>query len=129
MLVTVYDAIIHRAETVKNEYREMIDSFKAAWALVGHKLKNHCKSLSFLLVLHTITIIILYIYYTTYAAPCPVEEKYYIATIDDTTPMEFLVPTTSEAGVCTTSLVHFLYLTHNDFIERCRGLVAENDQR
>ena len=29
------------AETVKNEYREMIDSFKAAWALVGHKLKNH----------------------------------------------------------------------------------------
>ena len=28
-------------ETAKNEYREMIDSFRAAWTLVGHKLKNH----------------------------------------------------------------------------------------
>jgi hypothetical protein len=28
-------------ETAKNEYREMISSVKAAWALVGHKLKNH----------------------------------------------------------------------------------------
>ena len=63
MPVTVYDAIIHCAETVKNEYREMIDSFKAAWVLVGHKLKNHCKSLSFLLVLHTI--ILLYYYIST----------------------------------------------------------------
>ena len=43
--------------------------------------------------------------------------------------MEYLVPTTSEAGVCTTALVDFLTLTHNNFIERCRGLVAEDDQR
>lgn len=28
-------------ETIKNEYREMIDSVKAAWTLVGHRLKNH----------------------------------------------------------------------------------------
>ena len=43
--------------------------------------------------------------------------------------MEYLIPTTSEAGVCTTALVDFLTLTHNNFIERCRGAVAENDQR
>ena len=49
--------------------------------------------------------------------------------IDDDTKMEYLVPTTSEAGVCTTALVDFLTLTHNNFIERCRGLVAENDQK
>lgn len=59
----------------------------------------------------------------------PVEEKYFKAVIDDSTPMEYLVPTTSEAGVCTTALVDFLTLTHNSFIERCRKLVAENDQR
>jgi hypothetical protein len=43
--------------------------------------------------------------------------------------MEYLVPTTSDAGVCTTALVDFLTLTHNNFIEMCRGVVAENDPR
>ena len=57
------------------------------------------------------------------------EEKFYVAVINDSTKMEYLVPTTSEAGVCTTALVDFLTLTHNNFIERCRSLVAENDQR
>lgn len=28
-------------EMIKKEYQEMIESVKAAWALVGHKLKNH----------------------------------------------------------------------------------------
>ena len=57
------------------------------------------------------------------------EDKYYVALIDDDTRMEYLVPTTSEAGVCTTALVDFLTLTHNSFIERCIKLVSENDQR
>ena len=64
-----------------------------------------------------------------YIGRLPVEEKYYVAYIYDNTPMEYLVPTTSEAGVCTTALVDFLTLTHNNFIERCRGLVARDDQR
>ena len=59
----------------------------------------------------------------------PVVEKYFKAVIDDNTPMEYLIPTTSEAGVCTTALVDFLTVTHNTFIERCRNLVTENDQR
>ena len=32
---------------MKNEYREMISDLKAAWSLVGHKLKNHRKSVVF----------------------------------------------------------------------------------
>ena len=32
-------------ETVKNEYHEMISSVKAAWALIGHKLKNHSNTM------------------------------------------------------------------------------------
>ena len=59
----------------------------------------------------------------------PVEEKYYVAVIDDETPMEYLVPTTTEAGVCTTALVDFLTLVHNNFIERCRALTAGNDPK
>lgn len=59
----------------------------------------------------------------------PVEEKFYIAAIDDDTAMEYLVPTFSEAGVCTAALVDFLVLKHNDFIEGCRAKVADKDQR
>jgi hypothetical protein len=59
----------------------------------------------------------------------PLEENYYIPTIDDETKMEHLVPTTSEAGVCTTALVDFLTLTHNNFIKRCRELVDKDDQK
>ena len=58
----------------------------------------------------------------------PVEEKFCVTVISDNTTMEYLVPTTSEAGVCTTALVDFLTLTHNNFIERCRALVGENEQ-
>ena len=29
------------AEMIKNEYREMIGGLKAAWSLIGHKLKYH----------------------------------------------------------------------------------------
>ena len=67
--------------------------------------------------------------WNTFLGRLPVEEKFYVAVIDDNTQMEYLVPTTSEAGVCTTALVDFLTQTHNNFIERCRALVAENDQR
>ena len=49
--------------------------------------------------------------------------------ITDDTKMEYLVPTTSEAGVCTTALVDFLTLTHNNFIEKCRTIAGKHDQR
>ena len=70
-----------------------------------------------------------FIHVSSYAGRLPLEEKFYIPVIDDETKMEYLVPTTSEAGVCTTALVDFLTLTHNNFIERCRGVVAGKDQR
>ena len=100
----------------------MIGSVKAAWALVGHKLKNHGNTIwlvNYSLVLR----------FSMFLGRLPVEEKFYVAVINDDTKMEYLVPTTSDAGVCTTALVDFLTLTHNNFIERCRTLVAEHDQR
>ena len=102
----------------------MIGSVKTAWALVGHQLKNHGND-----GINLITEYLLLMMYNSFPGQLPVEEKYYTAIIDDDTPMEYLVPTTSEVGVCTTALVNFLTLTHNNFIERCRVLVADNDQR
>ena len=45
--------------------------------------------------------------------------------------MEYLVSTASMEGpgVCTKALVEFLTETHNNFIKRCRALLAENDHR
>ena len=43
-----------------------------------------------------------------------------LESISDETPLEYLLPTTTGPGVCTTALVDFLVLKHNDFIEHCR---------
>ncbi len=56
----------------------------------------------------------------------PVKEDDWIPAIGMDTPIEYLVPTTSNAGVCTTALVDFLTLTHNDFIERCQSLISSD---
>jgi hypothetical protein len=59
----------------------------------------------------------------------PIEDRFYVTVINDDTKMEYLVPTTSDAGVCTTALVDFLTLTHNNFIAICRAFVGKKDQR
>ena len=58
-----------------------------------------------------------------------VKEEYLIPAITNETPLEYIIPTTTEAGACTTALVDFLTLTHNDFIERCRSLISRQEQR
>ena len=59
----------------------------------------------------------------------PVKEDIWIPSITMDTPIEYLIPTTTHAGVCTTALVDFLTLTHNNFIEKCHALVAGADKR
>ena len=56
------------------------------------------------------------------------EELYCLPAITEDEPLEYLIPTTSEAGVLTTSLVDYLVLSHNDFIENCCGRVAERNK-
>ena len=57
------------------------------------------------------------------------EEHLYLPAITMDTPLEYLIPTTSSAGVCTTSLVDYLTLTHNNFIEKCRDFMVGGDER
>ena len=59
----------------------------------------------------------------------PVDERLYVSAITMDTPLEYLIPTTSGVGVCTTSLVDYLTLTHNDFIEKCRNIVTGYNAR
>ena len=49
-----------------------------------------------------------------------VDHKYLVPLISLDTKLECLIPTTTGAGVCTTSLVDFLVCTHNDFMGKCR---------
>ena len=58
-----------------------------------------------------------------------VKEEYLVPAITAETPLEYIIPTTTEAGAYTTALVDFLTLTHNDFIERCRSLISNQEQR
>ena len=57
------------------------------------------------------------------------EEQYLIPAITDDTPLEFLIPTATGAGACSMAMADFLMLTHNSFIERCRGIVTDREKR
>lgn len=56
------------------------------------------------------------------------EDQHCLAAITNNVPLEYLIPTTTGAGALTTSLVDYLVLTHNDFIENC-SKVAEKNHR
>ena len=56
-------------------------------------------------------------------------ENIFPQSISGSTSLQYLIPTTSGAGVCTTSLVDFLVLTHNDFIMKCHSREALKDDK
>ena len=56
------------------------------------------------------------------------EDQHCLPAITDDTALEYLVPTTSGAGALTTSLVDYLILAHNDFIETCSGRLKDKSQ-
>lgn len=58
-----------------------------------------------------------------------VDEKYLIPTITLDTTLEYLIPTTTEAGACTTALVDFLVLAHNEFIEKCWSTISKDEKK
>ena len=57
------------------------------------------------------------------------KDEYLIPAFTDSTPLEYIIPTTVDAGACTMALVDFLTLTHNDFIERCQTLMSDDQER
>ena len=56
----------------------------------------------------------------------PVEDEHFQPAITDDTDLVYLIPTTTGEGRCTTALVDFLVLTHNSFVEMCRGMVKDD---
>ena len=67
--------------------------------------------------------------YYVHTARLRIDEAHLLPAITENTPLEYLIPTTTGAGACTTALVDFLVLVHNDFIEGCRGIVTEQETR
>eukprot|EP00731_Ephydatia_muelleri_P024171 Em0016g442a len=55
-----------------------------------------------------------------------VDHKYLIPSISLDTKLDYLIPTTTGAGVCTSSLVDFLVCIHNTFMAKCRDQVYGN---
>ncbi len=62
-------------------------------------------------------------------ARLPLEDQYCLSAITDNDFLECLIPTTTGAGALTVSLVDYLILTHNDFMEKCSSKVMEKNQR
>lgn len=61
-----------------------------------------------------------------YTARLRIDEVYLIPFIQMDTTLDYFIPTTTGPGACTFALVDYLVLAHNDFIDCCRNLVAEN---
>ena len=62
-------------------------------------------------------------------ARLPLEDKHCLSAITKDVSLEYLIPTTTGAGALTVSLVDYLILTHNDFIEKSSSKVMEKSQR
>ena len=45
------------------------------------------------------------------------------------TPLDYLIPSTTGNGICTTSLVDYLVQIHNEFIRRCQAIIADEQDR
>lgn len=120
-------------DTEKENVKEWIDSLNKAWQLVLHKLKTHgnVNLLSVAIFLFTLqhSKMNFYIYNIIYIGRLRVKDEFLIPMFTYDTPLEYIVPTTVGAGACTTALVDFLTLTHNDFIERCRALTSVEEKK
>ena len=57
------------------------------------------------------------------------DEEYISQDINDTTPLEYLIPTTTGAGACSMALADFLTLTHNSFILKSRTITNKGTAR
>ena len=63
--------------------------------------------------------------YSTKKGRLAVEEQYLLQEFSLNKPLINLLPTTMRQGRCTTALVDYLVITHNDFIEKCRDIASK----
>ncbi len=96
---------------------------RKAWILVGNHLKTHGKNVFLQVNSFYVRAASLLI------ARLPLEDQYCLPAITNDVPLEYLIPTTTGAGALTVSLVDYLVLTHNDFIEKCSSKVMDKTQR
>lgn len=54
---------------------------------------------------------------------------YFSLPLTEETPLEYFIPTTTGAGVCTHVLMRFLVDTHNEFLMECDHQLAQKERR
>ena len=57
-----------------------------------------------------------------------VKEEHLLSEFTPETQLVYLIPTTMAKGICTTVLVDYLVLTHNNFIKKCRGIICKETE-
>lgn len=64
-----------------------------------------------------------------YSARCCllIEDKFLVASMEDETPLVYLIPTADGPGACTTALIKYLVFVHNKFIQNCRKIACQRE--
>ena len=89
---------------------KLIQQFNKAWVIAKPYLENYGNDMSKTTIDYTIIII--------YVGRLKIPEEYITAmpVISEDSNIAYLIPTTSGEGVCSTGLLDFLVITHNNFI-------------
>ena len=57
------------------------------------------------------------------------DREYFGSPLTEDTPLEYFIPTTTGAGVCTHFLMRFLVDTHNEFLMECDHQLTRKEHR
>ncbi len=110
----------------------MFDAVKTAWKLVRSKLSQHgkdtCSPSNFTFIGRHGKLCNSYCE-CAYLGPLRVPKDILDEELTFKTPLEYLIPTTTGKGICTTSLVHYLVQVHNEFVRRCQSIMASEQGR
>ena len=109
-------------EGTRAHLQKLVSSLSNAWELVHERLPEHGEW-----IVSMYAIYLFHAFITNWIlARLRVDHKYLIPSISLDTKLDYLIPTTTGAGVCTSSLVDFLVCTHNSFIGKCRDQEYDN---
>lgn len=122
------------AEHTYSEYHELFTSVQLAWKLVREKLQEYGENeYTYMFTKKKITYKCANSFTSIesflYSARCYllIEDKYLVASLEDDTPLVYLIPTADGPGACTTALIKYLVFVHNKFIQNCRKIVCQRE--
>ena len=115
-------------EELSKKYRYLIlECLKKAWRLIREELPQYGKCMYVVFSKECSCCVLLC--FCCCLARLRVDGEDLMPDVTMETRLDFLIPTTSGHGRCTTALVDYLVQTHNAFIERCQAVTQEKQKR